>query len=456
MQEFDLVVIGGGPGGYVAAITAAKSGLKTLIIEKAEMGGTCLNRGCIPTKALLHCTGEYNAAKNSEACVCKGIELDYSKAFAHKEATTMKLRRGVEMLVKKSGCTIINGTAELQNENMLKVNDETISFVNLIIATGSVPSGSPFEIEDGANVINSDGFLELKELPESAVIIGGGVIGMEFATVMANAGKDVTVIEAATEVLPSMDKELAAVSKMALEKQGVKFHTQTFVKKVYTKDGKTICDITCGDNSDTVSADVVISAVGRKANTEGLKPERAALRMNRGFIEVNELCATSTPHIYAIGDVNGKCMLAHAASYQGKRVVLNIVENKNISCTTVPVPGCVYTSPEIASVGMTEEEAVSAGYNIKVGRFDAIGNGKLLSMGETLGFVKLIGDAETDEILGAQLACAHATDMVEEIAAVMKCEGTMHELSETIHPHPTVSEMLMEAADDYFGMCVHK
>jgi len=456
MQEFDLVVIGGGPGGYVAAITAAKSGLKTLIIEKAEMGGTCLNRGCIPTKALLHCTGEYNSAKNSEACVCKEIKLDYSKAFAHKEATTMKLRRGVEMLVKKSGCTVINGTAELQNENMLKVNDEIISFVNLIIATGSVPSGSPFEIEDGANVINSDGFLELKELPESAVIIGGGVIGMEFATVMANAGKDVTVIEAATEVLPSMDKELAAVSKMALEKQGVKFHTQTFVKKVYTKDGKTICDITCGDNSDTVSADVVISAVGRKANTEGLKPERAALRMNRGFIEVNELCATSTPHIYAIGDVNGKCMLAHAASYQGKRVVLNIVENKNISCTTVPVPGCVYTSPEIASVGMTEEEAVSAGYNIKVGRFDAIGNGKLLSMGETLGFVKLIGDAETDEILGAQLACAHATDMVAEIAAVMKCEGTMHELSETIHPHPTVSEMLMEAADDYFGMCVHK
>ena len=185
-------------------------------------------------------------------------------------------------------------------------------------------------------------------------------------------------------------------------------------------------------------------------------PERAALRMNRGFIEVNELCATSTPHIYAIGDVNGKCMLAHAASYQGKRVVLNIVENKNISCTKAPVPGCVYTSPEIASVGMTEAEAKAAGYDVKVGRFDAMGNGKLLSMGEAIGFVKLIGDSTTDEILGAQIACAHATDMIAEIAAVMRCEGTMHELAEAIHPHPTVSEMVMEAADDYFGMCAHK
>lgn len=456
MQEFDLVVVGGGPGGYVAAITAAKSGLKTLIVEKAEMGGTCLNRGCIPTKALLHCTGEYKAANTSKVCVCDNVTLDYSKAFKHKVATTEKLRRGVEMLVKKSGCTVMNGTAELQNENMLKVGEETINFVNLIIATGSVPSGSPFEIENGANVINSDGFLELEELPESAVIIGGGVIGMEFATIMANAGKSVTVVEAANEVLPSMDTELAAVSKTVLEAAGVKFYTQTFVKKVYKKGSKTACDITFGDNKDVITADIVISAVGRKANTDGLKPERAALRMNRGFIEVNELCATSTPHIYAIGDVNGKCMLAHAASYQGKHVVLNIIENKHISCTNALVPGCVYTSPEIASVGMTEKEAIEAGYTVKVGRFDAAGNGKLLSMEEAVGFVKLIGDAETDEILGAQLACAHATDMVAEIAAVMKCEGTMHELCETIHPHPTVSEMIMEAADDYFGTCVHK
>lgn len=456
MQEFDLVVVGGGPGGYVAAITAAKSGLKTLLVEKAEMGGTCLNRGCIPTKALLHCTGEYKAVKNSEVCVCDDVKLDYTKAFAHKEATTMKLRRGVEMLVKKSGCTIMNGTAELQNENMLKVGDETVSFVNLIIATGSVPSGSPFEIEEGAKVIDSDGFLELKELPESAVIIGGGVIGMEFATVMANAGRSVTIVEAAPQVLPAMDSELAELSKSVLEEAGVKFHTETFVKKVYTKDGKVTCDITCGDKKDVISADLVVSAVGRRANTEGLKPERAGLRMNRGFIEVNELCATSTPHIYAIGDVNGKCMLAHAASYQGKRVVLNIAENKNLSCTKAPVPGCVYTSPEIASVGMTEDEAKAAGYDVKVGRFDAIGNGKLLSMGEAIGFVKLIGDSQTDEILGAQLACAHATDMIAEIAAVMRCEGTMHELAETIHPHPTVSEMVMEAADDYFGMCAHK
>lgn len=456
MQEFDLVVVGGGPGGYVAAITAAKSGLKTLLVEKAEMGGTCLNRGCIPTKALLHSTGEYYAAKNSEACVCDNISLDYAKAFQHKVATTEKLRRGVEMLVKKSGCTIMNGTAELQSENMLKVGEETISFVNLIIATGSVPSGSPFEIADGANVINSDGFLSLEELPESAIIIGGGVIGMEFATIMANAGKEVTVVEAAPEVLPSMDAELAQLSKTVLQDAGVKFYTKTFVKKVYQNNGKTACDITFGDEKDVIEADLVISAVGRKANTDGLKPERAALRMNRGFIEVNELCATSTPHIYAIGDVNGKCMLAHAASYQGKRVVLNIVENKHISCTNVQVPGCVYTSPEIASVGMSEKEAIEAGYKVKTGRFDAAGNGKLLSMGEPVGFVKLIGDAETDEILGAQIACAHATDMVAEIAAVMKCEGTMHELCETIHPHPTVSEMIMEAADDYFGMCVHK
>lgn len=456
MLEFDLVVVGGGPGGYVAAITAAKRGLKTLLIEKDKMGGTCLNRGCIPTKALLHCTGEYNTAKNSEVCILDDIKLDYSKAYEHKEATAMKLRRGVEMLVKKSGCAVMNGSAEFLNENTINVGDETISFVNLILATGSVPAGSPFEIEDGANVIDSDGFLELKELPDSAIIVGGGVIGMEFATILANAGKDVTIVEAAPQVLPAMDKDIASVSKSSLEEVGVKFHTQTFVKKAYSKDGKVFCDITCGDKKEVISADLVVSAIGRKANTDGLKPERAALQMNRGFIEVNDLCATSTPHIYAIGDVNGKCMLAHTASYQGKRVVHNIIDNKNISCTNQPVPGCIYTSPELASVGMTEEEANKAGYDVKVGRFDAAGNGKLLSMGETLGFVKLVGDNTTDEILGAQIVCAHATDMIAEIAAVMRCEGTMHELCETIHPHPTVSEMIVEAAEDYFGLCVHK
>ena len=457
-MEYDVAVIGGGPGGYVAAITAAKQGKKTILIEKDKCGGTCLNRGCIPTKALLHCSELYS---NSLTSGKFGINLDvkgfdYSKCFDHKEGVTKQLRGGVEYLVKKSGCEIKFASAEIVNDHTLKAGDETISFKNLIIATGSVPSPNPFKVEDGSPLVNSDGFLKLTELPDKVLIVGGGVIGLEFATILSEFGKDVMVVEATPGVLPNMDREVADFAKSGLEKKGVKFYTGTFVMGVSPKDGKALVNLKTGDKSFDETADLVVVAAGRRANVEGLNTKAVNLNMEKGFIVVDDRCCTNVPNIYAIGDVNGKSMLAHAASEQGKTVALNIANGKNMGCDFDLVPGCIYTHPEVASVGMTEEKAKASGIDVKVGRFNAAGNGKLMTMGANEGFVKLVTDAKTGEVLGGQICCEHATDMIAEIALAIKLESTAHEIASTIHPHPTVSEMIMEAADDCFGLCVHQ
>lgn len=457
-MEYDVAVIGGGPGGYVAAITAAKQGKKTILIEKDKCGGTCLNRGCIPTKALLHCSSLYSNSASADAF---GVNLDvkgfdYSKCFKHKENVTKKLRGGVEYLVKKSGCEIKFASAEIINEHTLKAGDETINFKNLILATGSVPSPNPFKVEEGSPLVNSDGFLQLKELPEKVLIVGGGVIGLEFATVLSEFGKEVIVVEATPGVLPNMDREIADFAKAGLEKKGVRFFTGTFVMGVAPKDGGALVNLKTGDKTFDETADLVVVAAGRRANVEGLRPEAVSLHMERGFIVVDDRCCTNVPNIYAIGDVNGKSMLAHAASEQGKTVALNIARGKNINCDFDLVPGCVYTHPELASVGMTEAKAKEAGIEVKVGRFNAAGNGKLMTMGANEGFVKLVSHAKTGEVLGGQICCEHATDMISEIALAIKLESTVHEIASTIHPHPTVSEMVMEAADDCLGLCVNQ
>lgn len=457
-MEYDVAVIGGGPGGYVAAIASAKLGKKTVLIEKDKCGGTCLNRGCIPTKALLHCSELYKEAKTA---INFGVNLDvkdfdYSKCYDHKEATSKKLRGGVEYLLKKSGCDVKFANGELLNDHTVKAGDETVTFKNLIIATGSVPAPNPFKVEEGAPLVNSDGFLELKKLPKKVLIVGGGVIGLEFATVLSEFESEVTVVEATPGVLPNMDREVADFAKSGLEKKGVKFFTGTFVMAVKKKGKKALVELKTGDKNFEETADLVVVAAGRRANTEGLNIKAAGVNTERGFITVDDRCCTNVPHIYAIGDVNGKSMLAHAASEQGKIVAENIAKGKNLACDFDLVPGCIYTHPEVASVGLTEQKAKDAGINVKVGRFNAAGNGKLLSMGAAEGFVKLVTDADTGEILGGQICCEHATDMISEISVAIKLESTVHELASTIHPHPTVSEMVMEAADDALGMCIHQ
>lgn len=448
MTEYDLIVLGAGPGGYTAASCAASLGMKTLLVEKGLSGGTCLNRGCIPTKALLYCAERYDEAQHGEAFgVSASVgPFDYIKAAAHRDSVMKRLRTGVDFLVKRSGAERIAGEAELVDENRVKVGEETFGFENLIIATGSIPAPPPFAFDEEANLINSDAFLSLDEIPQSVMVIGGGVIGLEFATILAKIGRTVTVIEAMDRVLPPFDAESARIIRRRLEKEQVTFYTSAFVKKVEKQRGKTVCAVESLDKRFSLEADLVVCAVGRIANTRTLHTERLGLSMRKSFIQVDDRCMTSVPHIYAVGDVNGKSMLAHAAMFQGEKTVENIYRRTDQAILSAPVPACVYTDPEIASVGLTREAAAAVGYEVKVGRIDAIANGKMLTAGVREGFVQLVADSASGKILGCQMVTPRATDMIAEIALAIKLGATAENIADTIHPHPTISEMIADAA----------
>jgi len=451
-MKYELAVIGGGPGGYTAAIAAAKRGLNTLLIESNQLGGTCLNRGCIPTKALLFCTERYYNATSSEKFGVRAdvSPFDYDAAFRHKEQTVRRLRTAVEHLVRQNGITLINGTAEFEDSSHIRVNQEIIGFDKLIVATGSVPKPYPFDVVDGSNLLNSDDFLALSEMPESFLIIGGGVIGLEFATILARIGRKVILLSASDRILSTTDPELAQIVQRELKSLGVTFYTGTTVRKIYPQNGKTSTIVKQGDNQTELCTDAVLCVIGRMANTQKLHPERVGLKMRGSYIEINEYCQTSIPSVYAIGDVNGYSMLAHAASWQGTQAVEHITGKAMEPFLFVPVPTGVYTDPELASVGLTEEEAKKQGFDYKVNRVDAPSNGKMLSMGRRFGFVKIISEQSSGKILGVQIAAPHATEMIAELTLAMNSGITVSQLAHTVHPHPTISEMIMDAASQSF------
>lgn len=458
-NQFEVAVIGGGPGGYVAAIASAQLGMKTVLVEKDALGGTCLNRGCIPTKALLHSAELYtNALEGKEYGIfAEKVSFDYAKVAARKDAVVARLVRGIEGLVKGNKVTLIRGTAVFKDVNTVEVSGaepQTVTFDKAIIATGSYPSKIPIPGTDLAGVMDSDGFLALKELPKSAVIIGGGVIGIEFASVLNAFGSDVAIVEMMPEILPGMDLDIAIAMRNILTKKGIRFYLNAKVSAIEKKDGLTVNFNQDGKNL-SEKGEIAILSTGRRPVTQGVGFETIGLKMERGFVVVDDYCKTNIPNIYAIGDVNGKIMLAHAASAQGMTAAKNCKGDKLVKADFNLVPACVYTTPEIASVGMDEEKAKKAGYKVKVGRFDAVGNGKSLVMGEQNGFVKIVSDEVTGEILGMQLFTAHATDMIGEGLMAIKLESTVEEVADAIHPHPTVNEMIMEAAHMTLGHCVH-
>lgn len=456
--DYDLVVIGGGPGGYVAAIRAEQLGLKTAVIEDKEMGGTCLNWGCIPTKALLHSAEIFHQAKHSAAygVIIPEVQIDYPAIVKKKDQVVKQLRGGVEHLVKSHGGEIIRGRARFLDEHTLEVSapaKRVIRAAKTIIATGSRPSKPPIPGIDGALIMDSDAILAMNECPDSLIIIGGGVIGVEFATVYSQLGKSVTIIEMMPEILPGIDRELSAMLRKQLETNGVRIITGAKVLALESA-AQATCTYELAGRTDRVSADRVLVAIGRRPNSEDLGLEKTAVKVEKGFIQVNERMETAAASIFAIGDVTGKMLLAHVASEQGLVAATNAAGGHHHMDYRV-IPACIYTDPELAGVGLTEEAAIKQGLKVKLGKFPISSNGKSKIVGVQNGLAKLVTDAVTGEVLGAHILAPRATDMIAEICVAMKMEATYEEIATTIHPHPTVSEILMEAAQDVDRLSVH-
>ena len=444
---FDIIIIGAGPGGYETAADAAAHGLTVAIVERDQMGGTCLNRGCIPTKALCRNAEVINLMREAEVWGVKTGEmtLDYAPVFERKEAVVKQLREGVEMLMGAPGITAIKGEAILKDANTIVVNGEEFCGKNIIIATGSAPRGLPIEGADLA--MTSDDILAMETLPKSLCIVGGGVIGMEFAAVFSTFGVEVTVIEYCKEILPPFDKDVAKRLKTVLSKRGIKIITSAAVNGI-TKDndGMTVTYEFKG-KPQSVTCEKVLMSVGRQpVLPQGL--DAVGVTVGRRGIEVDDKMMTNVPGIYAIGDVNGRMMLAHAASAQGQRA-LHAILGKTDDIKLDIVPSAVFTVPELAMVGLTEEQCTEKGLDVSVKKSFFRSNGKAVAMNETDGLIKMIVDNGTRKIVGCHICGAHAADLIQEVVTAMNAGATVDLLTRSIHGHPTLSEVMLTAARQF-------
>lgn len=459
-QHYDVMVIGAGPGGYVAAIRAAKLGLHVAVVEEDRAGGTCLNRGCIPAKAMIHAAETYRSAREADQFGVESgrVSFDYGKILAYKEETTDALVQGVEQLLAGNGVDRLAGKGTLLAGKKVRVTteekEEVYAADHIILAAGSKPLLLPIPGMDLPGVLTSDGLFRLQECPESLAIIGGGVISVEFATAFAGLGTKVTILEALPRLVPNLDKEISQNLKMILKKRGVDIHTSASVQEVAEEDGRYVLRFTEKEQKREVSARYVLCAVGRVPNTEGLFAEDALPDMERGRVLVDEKFETSIPGVYAIGDLIFGMQLAHTASAQGT-VVAEHLAGKSASVDLSVVPSCVYTDPEIASVGLTEEDAKEQGIPVRVGKFIMSANGKSLISKEERGFVKILAAEESGVILGAQMMCARATDMIGELATAVANGLTAKQLLRGMRAHPTYNEGIGEALEELEGGAVH-
>ncbi|NLJ97395.1 MAG: dihydrolipoyl dehydrogenase [Clostridiales bacterium] len=461
-DKYDLIVIGSGSGGYVAAIKAAKLGKRTAIIEKRDIGGTCLNRGCIPTKTLMHSTNFLSEAKYMEKVGISftDLKIDYDKLSERKDEVVSKIRRGIQGLLMANGITIYEGSAQIVDSNLVRIKtgeeDIDVKADNILIATGSVPAIPGIEGVNFENVVNSDDLLsgEIKQY-KKLLIIGGGVIGLEFATIYRNMGCEVEIIEAMDRLLPGMDKEISQSIAMGLKRKGVTIHTGARVDRI--GEGGSyglVCEFTQKSKPQITEAEAILLSVGRRPNTKELFAQGFSLDMEGHHIKVDDEFRTSIPSIYAIGDVIRGRQLAHAASAQGIVAVERIC-GLSPSVDLDVIPSCIYTNPEIATVGMNEADAIAEGYQVKVGKYPMLGNGKtILSMGER-GFIKLICEEKDGRLLGAVLMCDRATDIIGELSMAISKKLTYKDLASIIRPHPTYEEGITEAAEDIEGMAIH-
>lgn len=456
----DVAILGGGTGGYVAAIRAAQLGKDVVIIEQDKLGGTCLHRGCIPSKSLLRSAEVFALMQDSEhyGVAADNVTLKFASVQARKQGIVDQLHKGVQYLMSKNKIRVVQGQGRVIGPSIfspqsgavaVELEDgemETVVSQNLIIATGSRPRDLPGLEADGQLILNSDHALQLEQLPESILIVGGGVIGMEWASMLNDFGVQVTVVEAAPQILPLEDEEVARELRRLLEKRGVTIYTGAALQlDTYRPgDGQLSIDMLHKEETITLSASQMLVSVGRRANVETIGLANTDIQVENGFIKVNENMQTSEAHIYAIGDVIGGLQLAHAASHEGIAAVHHL-SGEPVHYDADQVSRCVYTRPEVASVGITAAQAESQGKTIKIGKFPFKAIGKALVHGESDGFVKVIADAQTDDLLGVQIIGPQATDLISEAALAQFLDATPWEVGQTVHAHPTLAEIMGEA-----------
>jgi dihydrolipoamide dehydrogenase len=462
-ETFDTIVIGGGPGGYVAAIRAAQLGMKTAVVERENLGGICLNWGCIPTKALLRSAevGHILQHLGDYGFSAKDIAFDTKKIVERSRKVAKQLSNGVGFLMKKNKITVLDGQATLLGGGKLSVSKDNkplgeFAAKNIILATGARARAMPGLEPDGKLIWTYREAMVPAMLPKSLLVIGSGAIGIEFASFYRDLGVDVTVVEVLDRVLPVEDEEISAFAKKSFEKQGMKIFTSTQVKELKKNADSVVATLVQGDKSQQIEVERVILAIGIVGNVENMGLEKTKVKVDRTHIVIDEWCRTGEPGMYAIGDVVGPPWLAHKAMHEGVMCIEHIAGLNNVHPLNVNnIPGCTYCRPQVASVGLTEAKAKATGREVKVGHFPFIGNGKAIALGEPEGMVKTVFDAKTGELLGAHMVGAEVTELIQGYTIAKTMEGTEQDIMETIFPHPTLSEMMHESVLDAYGRALH-
>ena len=459
MSTYDVGIIGGGPGGYVAAIKAAQLGGSVCLIEKGEWGGTCLNRGCIPTKTLFAVA---NLATQVQEASAFGIHINgeatinYAQVLDHKASVIKQLTGGIAQLLKANGVDTRNGTATLTDRNSIVVSKpdgttEQLHAKNIIIATGSEPAEPPVFDIDEEQVLTTTGILNLTELPESLLIVGGGVSGCEFASIFSALGCQVTVLELLPTILATEDVQVIRHIQLFMKRKGITIHTGAKLTHVKKSEAGVAAVLESGEE---LAAEKMLVSIGRRYNTENIGLETVGVHTDSGKIIVDAQMQTNVPGIYAVGDVASRYLLAHVASAEGKIAAQNCLGD-HVEMDYQVVPWCVFTLPEIGHVGMTEKEATDEGYEVKIGRFPYAANGKALGLGETDGFVKTVSDVDSGDILGVHIVGVQASTLIHEAAIAVRLGASAEDIAHTVHAHPTLSEMVMESAEAAYGRAIH-
>lgn len=461
-NSFDITILGGGPGGYVAAIRASQLGLKTAIIEKDELGGVCLNWGCIPTKSLLKSAEMIDSIKNADQYGIKisSYKIEYGKIIDRSRQISERLSKGISFLMKKNNITHIQGRGVFTSKDNIEVSKgkkiTNVKSKHFIVATGGRPKNVPGVTFDGKQIISSKEAMILKKPPKDMVIIGGGAIGSEFAYFYNSCGTKITMIEMMDRILPMEDKDISKELRKQFIDSGIAINTNTIVEKVEKLKTKVKVHVKNGSKKTIIESSVVLVAIGLTGNIEDIGLDLLGINTNNGSITIDDYGQTNISNIFAIGDVSGPPWLAHVASAQGHVAVEKIVDHNTEPIDYNNIPSCTYCQPQVASLGLTEIQAKEAGFNIKVGKFYFKSSGKALSVGKPVGFVKIIFDSKYGELLGCHIIGSQATELIQELVIAKNLEATWENLAYTMHPHPTLSESIMEAALDAYGIGVHQ